>query len=622
MPVQMYLATPIRFLFSFLFLILFSVISSPTEAKTARYRCLIRDEPATTITIGWDQISGTSPTVYYGTTDFGKNVAAYTLKDSPQRVVSAKGMNNHYARLSKLKPNTVYYFIIVDSEGSSERFSFRTLPDDYNSRLSIVCGGDSRNLKAARINANKTVAKLRPHFVMFAGDMTGGDSDREWIEWFDDWQHTIGDDGRITAVIPARGNHEFSNKTITDMFDVRSADIYYALTFARGLLRVYTLNSLMPSSGEQRDWLEMDLRGHQDVAWRFAQYHHPMRPHTKRKGENETIRRNWAPLFERFRLQLALECDSHVSKYTWPIRTSMEKGNDEGFVRDDAHGVVYIGEGGWGAPLRDNNDDKKWTRASASINHVNLVFIDLDNMEVRTIKTDNINQVASLQDHTRFQLPSGIDLWRPEGLETLVISNRSKSDFRPQAKQILVEIQAAKAVALKDNAIEIFWKTVYEEDGMRYKIQYSQNKLYWKTLADLEGIGATAYKPNEYLFTDASQKYSGKVYYRITAIDASGNERYKQEIEVRSLSSYNEMELIAVNLSTGILNVALDLQKNEETLFELYDINRKLVFVQRMQLKAGNHSIPLNIRHLKVGFYLMEISYGQQLLRKNLKVYK
>ena len=35
--------------------------------------------------------------------------------------------------------------------------------------------------------------------------MTGGDSNREWKEWLDDWQLTIGQDGRMTPIVPARG---------------------------------------------------------------------------------------------------------------------------------------------------------------------------------------------------------------------------------------------------------------------------------------------------------------------------------------------------------------------------------------------------------------------------------
>ena len=160
-----------------------------TLRNLPRYRAILRDDPATTITIGWDQLSGKNPIIFYGTLDKGEDIDAYPHKIYPQRSIKAKGMNNHFARLSKLKPNTVYYFVIADSEGKSRRFSFRTLPDDHKAKLSIIAGGDSRNLKTARLNANKIVARLRPHFVMFSGDMTGGDSDKEWVEWMNDWQY-------------------------------------------------------------------------------------------------------------------------------------------------------------------------------------------------------------------------------------------------------------------------------------------------------------------------------------------------------------------------------------------------------------------------------------------------
>lgn len=592
-------------------------------AKTARYRAILRDDPATTITIGWDQVSGNNPVVYYGTLDRGEDIEAYTHKAYPKRSLNAKGMHNHFARLSKLKPNTVYYFVIADNEGTSRRFSFRSLPDDHKARLSVVAGGDSRNLKIARLNANKLVARLRPHFVMFSGDMTGGDSDREWIEWLNDWQSTISKDGRMTAIVPARGNHEYRNSSISNIFDIAQPDIYYAHTFARGLLRVYTLNSMMATSGEQRQWLENDLRANQNVAWRFAQYHHAVRPHTKRKRENENIRKYWVPLFERFKLQLALECDTHVSKYTWPIRSSNQRGSDEGFIRDDANGVTYIGEGGWGAPLRKNNDDKSWTRASAKINQLKWIFFDLEKIEIRTVMTENANGVEALEDANRFQMPVGIDLWTPNRLEKIVIFNPDKDNFKPIPKKILTEIKLAKAKAVDANKVDIYWSTVYEEKGMRYRLQYSSNKLYWKTIATLDGIGHNGTKPNEYLFTDKpGDRRTGKIYYRITALDADDRERFKEEIEVRSLSSYSNMETFKVGINTGILTIDLELLEEEKVSLEIYDINRKRVFVQNSQLPAGQHRIPINIRHLKAGNYLLEISYGQQLLRKNIKVYK
>ena len=139
--------------------------------------------------------------------------------ERPPRV---RGMNNYFVRLRNLQPSTTYYFVIQDSEGCSKRMSFKTAPDNPYERLSIIAGGDSRNYREARQNANKIVAKLRPHCVMFGGDMTGADSDEQWKMWMDDWQLTIARDGRITPIIVTRGNHEQDNRSLVNLFDVNN----------------------------------------------------------------------------------------------------------------------------------------------------------------------------------------------------------------------------------------------------------------------------------------------------------------------------------------------------------------------------------------------------------------
>ena len=363
-------------------------------AKTERLRCTWRENPATSMVIGWDQVTGSDPVLYYDISDKGAATGSYSWSARPVRVVVAKGMNNQFVRLQHLQPNTVYYGIIKDSEGFSQKFSFKTAPGSADQRLSIVAGGDSRNYREARQDANRLVGKLRPHVVLFGGDMTAGDTDTEWIEWMDDWQLTIAADGRMTPVLPARGNHEATNQVLVDLFDVKNADAYYALSFGGDLLRVYTLNSMIPAGGAQRDWLERDLKANPGVQWRMAQYHLPMRPHHASKRENEDERKNWAPLFFQHRMNVAIECDAHVVKLTHPIRIDDGPGSEEGFIRDDDYGTVYAGEGCWGAPLRANDDDKSWTRASGSFNQFKWIFVGREGIEMRTIKTDGSDQIG------------------------------------------------------------------------------------------------------------------------------------------------------------------------------------------------------------------------------------
>lgn len=390
-----------------------------------RYRLILVDDPATTITIGWDQTSGTNPIVHYDTVDHGTNHTLYAFSQTVDRAILYKGMDNRFVRLSGLTPNTNYYFVINDSEGTSQRFWFRTAPND-NSRLSIIAGGDSRNNRTPRRAANLLVSKLKPHAVLFGGDMTDDSTDTEWSKWFDDWQDTTASDGRMFPIVPTRGNHE-DPTDVYNFFDTPNTNSYYAITFGSDLFRAYTLNSEISVFGDQLTWLQNDLNSTAgtNATWKVAQYHRPMRPHTASsdKPNNNTLYKAWAELFYEEDVRLVIDCDSHMSKVTWPVRPSTEIGNDEGFVVDHSNGTVYAGEGCWGAPLRANNDDKGWTRNSGSFNQFKLIFIETSKIEIRTIKVDNAALVGEVSNSDPFTLPVNIDVFSPPTGAVVTINN-------------------------------------------------------------------------------------------------------------------------------------------------------------------------------------------------------
>ncbi len=400
-----------------------------TRDTVSKIRITWSQDPATSMKIIWDtkSASGKKQTLHYGVVDHGRNYREYTNKRRLDSFINYKGMNNAFVHLTNLNPDTKYYFVIRTSKGDlSKRYWFQTMSQSENARLSVVAGGDSRNNRTPRIAANKLVSKLRPHFVLFGGDMTSRDSSGQWEEWFSDWQHTISKDGRITPIIPARGNHERSNESISRLFGT-SHGVYYALTFGTNLLRTYTLNSESSVTGNQLTWLKEDLAKNFGVTWKIAQYHKPMRPHTKNKSENDRIYRAWAPLFYKYGVDLVAESDSHTVKSTYPVRPTVKNGNDEGFIRDDVNGTVYVGEGCWGAPLRRNNDDKVWTRASGSFNQFKWMFIDKSGIDLRTIMVDNANEVSALTDSTRFEKPDNLQVWNPKSGNVISLSPRTNA---------------------------------------------------------------------------------------------------------------------------------------------------------------------------------------------------
>lgn len=403
------------------FTILLSFLTTYIFAGSTRYRIIITDAPSSTITIGWDQISGDKPIVYYGKRDHGTKISEYSSKKTPERVIEYRGMNNHFVKLTKLEPDTNYYFIIKDSEDVSRRFWFKTAPRT-NKKMSFISGGDSRNNREPRIKANQLVAKLKPTAVFFGGDMTNSGSDSEWIKWMDDWQHTIAKDGRMFPILPARGNHERSNKTIYNLFNTPSKDIYYNIVFGKNLFSTYTLNSEIAAGGNQYTWLKEKLNTDRSL-WKFVQYHKPMRPHQSHKEEGNDEYKNWAELFYNNRINLVSESDSHTVKTTYPIKPCYE-GNDceEGFTRDDKKGTVYVGEGCWGAPLRSNDDDKSWTRKSGSFNQMKWISVRKKEIRLHTIIVDNVTEVSENSNRVKAgTLPSGIVVWESNE-EVVVIS--------------------------------------------------------------------------------------------------------------------------------------------------------------------------------------------------------
>jgi acid phosphatase type 7 len=391
------------------------------------FRVMWNDDASSTATIGFSTASkpAADTKLYYDVVDYGKEINKYAYSQAIDSSNTKLNINSSFVRLKNLKPRTKYYFVIADSTTVGPRLWFETSSDRTQDRLSLIMGGDSRNNRTPRQNANLLVAKLNAHGVLFGGDMVATTtSETEWRGWFEDWQVTITPNGRITPVIMTRGNHESDKDVMTKFFDV-PGDHYYGVNINGTLIRVYTLNTETSMGGNQATWLNNDLQGHTGTLWKIAQYHRPMRPHTSGKSDGADQYKYWAPLFYKYGVDLVIESDSHAVKTTWPIRPDSGSGSDNGFIRDDAKGTVFIGEGCWGAPLRDANDPKQWTRDvpanKKSFNHFNWAFVDDKKIEVRTIKVDNAASVENLTDQTRFTLPANLDVWKPANGDVITL---------------------------------------------------------------------------------------------------------------------------------------------------------------------------------------------------------
>ena len=374
-----------------LLLIALLLTATAVQAESDKYRLSWTDDPATTATLGWCQVSGDAIGVAYGKDPSLADAAAEndltaltydnTLHPEGDPLVS------YFVTLTGLTPDTAYYFSVVDSEGESEIMWFKTAPNSPR-QLTFIAGGDSRTHREPRQWGNRLVAKLRPLFVAFGGDYHDDDSNDEMREWLDDWQLTISSDNRIYPIIPAHGNHE---NDMTDfvalIFNMPNPDAYCASSVGGSMMRLYSLNTeLEPGVGygaftdqtdekwnDQAAWLAADMAANPDFTWKVGQFHRPMRPHTAEKPEGLGRIEAWAQTMYDNGMDLIVDCDSHMVKYTYPVAPGDDAGSFESFVRDDADGIMFIGEGSWGAPHRPVDDDKPWTLSSASFWQFKLI---------------------------------------------------------------------------------------------------------------------------------------------------------------------------------------------------------------------------------------------------------
>jgi acid phosphatase type 7 len=435
-----------------------ALIAMQSMALTKNFSLAYRDDPSTTIVIGW---TGDAGTVYYGTTDFGTTYTSYPSTATVARTVTWKGQDRKFVRLTGLTPNTVYYFVVHDAAGqTSQRFKFQTLSDDPNQAYSFISGGDSRqavtvsgipvencptDCRTMRQRGFQLVAKFRPDFIAFNGDFVrntlGIGVNQEWEEWFADLSLSRSVDGKMYPLVLTTGNHEDA-ADMYNMFDIPQEE-YYALNIHGGLTRFYVLNSELNacSNAAQLNWITNDLNAHTGTAsepfWKIVQYHIPTFAMGNGYGLVQDQMNCWIPLLENAGVKVVMESHTHITKWTWP---SVKNSGGTDFLRDDVNGIVYIGEGQWGAPHRSLDftgaNQKPYVRAQGVFDSFFWLRVSKDTIEIRNIQFQNVAAVGLLVDDELGSFPpSNVTYWNPTGGSTIYIVRPGSSDVADIKKE-------------------------------------------------------------------------------------------------------------------------------------------------------------------------------------------
>lgn len=349
-----------------------------------------KGNPSTSQAVTWR----TSVTVKEGYAEIALADAAPTFIDnsvrkkaSSEKIETPTGIKYYYsANFDSLKPNTLYAYRVGTDEHWSEWFQFRTAGDGTEPFNFIYFGDAQNNILSMWARAIRSAYSESPNtsFMIHAGDLINrAHEDHEWKEWFEagDWIHAT------VPSIPTPGNHEYGDNekgervlskfwrpqfTLPENGLPGLEETVYYIDYEN--TRIISLNS-NEREVEQAVWLEEVLKNNPQK-WTVITYHHPL--YSGGSGrDNKELRELWKPLFDRYRVDIALQGHDHTYARGRNITSGVN-------VKDESGGTMFVVSVS-GPKMYKLTDDRWFDRSAENTQLFQVLTIDGDTLQYKAI---------------------------------------------------------------------------------------------------------------------------------------------------------------------------------------------------------------------------------------------
>ncbi|MGW4792854.1 fibronectin type III domain-containing protein [Nonomuraea sp. NPDC004297] len=296
------------------------------------------------------------------------------LASTPVNTTLGYASTYHTAEFTGLKPGTRYTYRVGDGTNWSPWIDFTTAAAGFEP-FSFVYYGDAQNyLDSAVPRVFRQAFADRPQAkaIVNAGDLIdSANSEEQWGQWFRAGGFI---DGQVNNIsIP--GNHEYSGGLSAfwrPQFpypdngpgDAELKQTAYTLDYQGvrfiGLDTNHQSNATLMAA--QTAWLEGLLKDNPNK-WTVVTFHHPVYSTTGTRN-NPNVRAQWAPLFEKYGVDLVLQGHDHSYGRGNPVsaRRSASVHNGVAYVVSVSGGKMYALNGGenWtgnGAEVRSTSEN-------------------------------------------------------------------------------------------------------------------------------------------------------------------------------------------------------------------------------------------------------------------------
>jgi predicted phosphodiesterase len=293
----------------------------------------------------------------------------------------------HSLSLIGLQPNTFYFYRVLDGDvpiSQTVRFHTNSEPDDANFSFLVI--GDSGFGTADMLDVADLVIASGASFGLHTGDVIYPYGEEYFYDsrFFYPYAEFLATNVMYMSI----GNHDLATDNgapYLDNFYLPSnnsdrTERYYSFDYGGAHFVALDSNVTTLPGSAQYTWLEQDL-AMSAQPWTFVFFHHPLytagfltKDGTRYDLANLSVRRNLAPLFERFGVDIVFSGHSHSYERTFPILQNriMDQGQDPDFVIPS--GPIYVITGGGGAPLL-GLDSSPLNAQAVSAYHIVEIFL-------------------------------------------------------------------------------------------------------------------------------------------------------------------------------------------------------------------------------------------------------
>lgn len=165
---------------------------------------------------------------------------------------------------------------------------------------------------------------------------------------------------------------------------------------------------------------------------------------------------------------------------------------------------------------------------------------------------------------------------------------------------------------IQDNKIELNWTTLSERENDYYTIYRSQDAVNWEEIAQMDGAGNAS--DTRYYTSIDQNPLPGVSYYKLKQTDFNGDFEEFDPISIAFEGKTNELYVFPNPSSTGF-NLRIELNEIEEGLFNIQDLNGKIILEETHKLSIGDNLISLEGKTLIPGVYILHSKIGTMSLK-------